>query len=176
MRLEQNRVMVNTHTPRPRLTIAEAIREFDVSRATIKRGLYSGRYPEAAKDDDGMWRIPVESLHGEHSPRVMASVQSAVNPAHDLERRVMELESALAVAQAERTAAERVAEAEQRRAESAERALLMLESAPARSAPSAPEPSPVVAQRAPEPSDTPERTEVVEPFGRRLRRVFRPRG
>lgn len=166
--------MVNTHTQRPRLTIREAVEQFDVSRATVKRGLYSGRYPGADKDENGLWRIPVEALGNEHAARGSTPRgHDAVTGDRDLERRVMELESALAVAQAERTAAERVAEAEQRRAESAERALLMLEAAPPRSTPSAPEASPAAA---PEPSNTPEPAEVVEPLGRRLRRVFRPRG
>lgn len=184
----QTRFMVNTHTPRPRLTIREAVEQFDVSRSTIKRGLVSGRYEGAERDDAGAWLLPVEALHREHAPRHDAPEpssapqstnrgQGAVSGGHDLERRVMELEQALAIEQAERRAAERVADAEARRAEMAERALLMIEAAPGRAAPAAPaEPSPV-AQRAPEIAEPPRAAEViVEPLGRRLRRVFRPRG
>lgn len=176
--------MVNTHTPRPRLTILEAIREFDVSQATVKRGLRSGRYSEAAKDDNGVWSIPVESLHREHSPRSSTPAtestrpgQSEVSGGHDLERRVMELEQALAIEQAERRAAERIAEVEAKRAELAERALYMIDAGPSRAMPA--EASPV-AQRAPEIAEAhPVEQAVeqaVEPLGRRLRRVFRPRG
>lgn len=186
----QTRFMVNTHTPRPRLTIREAVEQFDVSRSTIKRGLVSGRYEGAERDDAGAWLLPVEALHREHAPRHDAPEpssapqstnrgQGAVNGGHDLERRVMELEQALAIEQAERRAAERVADAEARRAEMAERALLMIEAAPGRAAPAAPaEPSPV-AQRAPEIAEPPRAEpaeQAVEPLGRRLRRVFRPRG
>lgn len=175
--------MVNTHTPRPRLTILEAIREFEVSHATVKRGLRSGRYAEAAKDDEGVWRIPVESLHREHSPRSSTPEHQSTRPGqgevsggHDLERRVMELEQALAIEQAERRAAERIAEVEAKRAELAERALLMIDAGAGRAAPAAPAEASPVAQRAPEIAEAPRVEQGVEPFGRRLRRVFRPRG
>lgn len=174
---------MNTHTPRPRLTILEAIREFEVSQATVKRGLRSGRYSEAEKDDNGVWRIPVESLHREHAPRSSATAPqsthgglSVANGGHDLERRVMELEQSLAIEQAERRAAERIAEIESKRAELAERALFMIEAAPRSSAPAAPAEASPPAQRAPEPLRAEPAEQAVEPLGRRLRRVFRPRG
>lgn len=129
--------MAQVQTTRPRLTISQAVEQFEVSRSTLKRGLETGRYPDAAKDS-GSWRIPVEALHAEHKPRrsqteaeimsqATAQGQTDMNQGHDLAQRVRELEQALAVEQAERRAAERVAEAEAKRAETAERALLMIE-------------------------------------------------
>lgn len=181
--------MVNAHTPRPRLTISQAVEQFEVSRSTVKRGLNSGRYPGAERDDSGAWLMPVEALHREHSarhdapapssaPQSMNRGQAAVNGGHDLERRVMELEHALALEQAERRAAERIAEVEGRRAELAERALFMLDAGPSRSPvegqgqAAAPSPAAPIST----PSASPEIAQAVEPLGRRLRRVFRPRG
>lgn len=129
--------MAQVQTKRPRLTISQAVEQFEVSRSTLKRGLETGRYPNAIKESS-TWRIPVESLHSEHKPRRSQTEAEAVNQTvtqnqnkvtqgHDLAQRVRELEQALAIEQAERRAAERVAEAEGKRAETAERALLMIE-------------------------------------------------
>ena len=138
MNVVHNEVMAQAQTKRPRLTISQAVEQFEVSRSTLKRGLEADRYPDATKES-GTWRIPVESLHSEHKPRrnqtgaeavnqVTNQAQDNMNQGHDLAQKVRELEQALAVEQAERRAAERIAEAEARRAETAERALLMLES------------------------------------------------
>lgn len=137
LNMAHNEVMAQAQTTRPRLTLSQAVEQFAVSRSTLKRGLETGRYPNAAKES-GAWSIPVESLHAEHKPRSsktgMGSVNQAtdqgqndMNQGHDLAQKVRELEQALAIEQAERRAAERVAEAEAKRAETAERALLMLE-------------------------------------------------
>lgn len=137
MNVVHNQFMAQVQTQRPKLTISQAVEQFEVSRSTLKRGLETGRYPDAAKDS-GAWRIPVEALHAEHKPRrsqteaetmnqATTQGQSDMNQGHDLAQRVRELEQALAVEQAERRAAERVAEAEAKRAETAERALLMIE-------------------------------------------------
>lgn len=131
--------MTQPKTARPQLTISQAATEFDVSRSTLKRGLESGRYAGAEKDTSGAWRIPVEALHQEHKPRASPHqvskvtqaktlAQTPLNQDQDLTQKVRDLEQALAIEQAERRAAERVAEAEARRAETAERALLMIES------------------------------------------------
>lgn len=137
LNMAHNKVMAQAQTTRPRLTISQAVEQFAVSRSTLKRGLETGRYPNAAKES-GAWSIPVESLHAEHKPRrsqteakvmdqTKTQVQTDMNQDHELAQRVRELEQALAIEQAERRAAERVAEAESKRAETAERALLMLE-------------------------------------------------
>lgn len=49
-------------TVRPSLTIAQVVDQFDLSRATVRRGIESGKFVNASKDDQGRWRIPVESL------------------------------------------------------------------------------------------------------------------
>ena len=44
------------------LTISEAARASDVNRRTIRHHRQAGDFPGAFKDQDGMWRIPVEDL------------------------------------------------------------------------------------------------------------------
>ena len=44
------------------LTISEAARACDVNRRTIRHHRQAGDFPGAFKDQDGMWRIPVEDL------------------------------------------------------------------------------------------------------------------
>lgn len=52
-------------TERPLLTIAQVIEQFDLSRATVRRGIESGRFKGAHKDRQGRWIVPVESLIAE---------------------------------------------------------------------------------------------------------------
>lgn len=49
---------------RPRLTVKEAAKAAGVSVDTIRRSIRSGKFPEAAQDQDASaaWRIPVEDL------------------------------------------------------------------------------------------------------------------
>lgn len=47
---------------RPALTIAEVIEQFDLSRATVRRGIENGKFPHAAKDAHGRWTVPVDDL------------------------------------------------------------------------------------------------------------------
>lgn len=49
-------------TSRPLLTIVQVVEQFDVSRATVRRGIENGRFPGAAKDSQGRWMVPVEAL------------------------------------------------------------------------------------------------------------------
>lgn len=49
---------------RPTLTIAQAVDQFEISRATLRRGIDSGRFPNAAKDSGGRWGIPLDDLIG----------------------------------------------------------------------------------------------------------------
>lgn len=65
---------------RPSLTIAQVVAQFDISRATVRRGIESGRFPGAHKDVQGRWLVPVDDLIGEHiKPR-----RSWINdPAHE---------------------------------------------------------------------------------------------
>jgi len=50
---------------RPILTIAQIVEQFDVSRATVRRGIDSGRFTGASKDSAGRWIVPVEALIAE---------------------------------------------------------------------------------------------------------------
>lgn len=47
---------------RPSLTIAEAIEQFNLSRTTVRRGIENGKFPNATKDAQGRWTIPVDDL------------------------------------------------------------------------------------------------------------------
>jgi len=49
-------------TSRPLLTIAQVVDQFDLSRATVRRGIESGRFGGSHKDQQGRWLVPVESL------------------------------------------------------------------------------------------------------------------
>jgi len=47
---------------RPLLTIAQVVDQFDLSRATVRRGIDSGKFEGAHKDAQGRWIVPVEAL------------------------------------------------------------------------------------------------------------------
>jgi len=47
---------------RPSLTIAQVVEQFELSRATVRRGIESGRFLGATKDDQGRWLVPVDVL------------------------------------------------------------------------------------------------------------------
>lgn len=47
---------------RPRLTIAQVVEQFEMSRATVRRGIESGKFPGASKDEQGRWLVPVDAL------------------------------------------------------------------------------------------------------------------
>lgn len=49
-------------TNRPRLTIAQVVEQFELSRATVRRGIESGKFSGAEKDVQGRWLVPVDSL------------------------------------------------------------------------------------------------------------------
>lgn len=48
---------------RPKLTVAQAVAAFDVTRRTLQRRLAAGELDGAAKDNAGHWSIPIEALH-----------------------------------------------------------------------------------------------------------------
>ena len=50
---------------RPVLPVARVVEQFNVSRSTLRRGLATGRFPNAFQEDaTGRWMIPVEDLIG----------------------------------------------------------------------------------------------------------------
>lgn len=120
---------------RPAWTLAEASQQTGVSVSTLRRALRSDRIDGAYKDSSGAWRLPVEGLLAAgYPPRVGASnpheppnAAPAGGAESSVHARLSELEAALRVARAERDAAREVAHAHERRADSAERALRLLE-------------------------------------------------
>lgn len=133
----------------------EAVERTGVSRSTLRRRLDQGRFPGAYLDQAGQWRIPLTDLLAAGLTPVQPSIQRAATDiaqsenelSHDvahvnqvnLENRIKTLEISLATERAHRVASEQVALAHEKRAETAERALLMIESGLART-PTAPVP------------------------------------
>lgn len=125
---------------RPAWTLAEAAQNTDVSVSTLRRALRADRIAGAYKDHNGAWRLPIEGLiaagyppsSGAARPEPETAPESP--PDHD---RIRDLEAALRIAQVERDTARELAQSHQQRADSLERALLLLE------APKAPQEQPV---------------------------------
>lgn len=122
---------------RPRWTLSEAARRTGVSRATLLRRIESGKIPGATKTEDG-WSIGVEDLlaAGFHPDRptmpapVHEHAHMVVQPPTDTARRIAALEQELAVAHAQRVAAEQVAAERERIIQAQALTLRMLEAAP----------------------------------------------
>ena len=120
---------------RPAWTLSEASQQTGVSVSTLRRALRSDRIDGAYKDSSGAWRLPVEGLlaagypprAGSSNPDEPPHAASATEGQNNVHTRLSELEAALRVARAERDAAREVAHAHERRADSAERALRLLE-------------------------------------------------
>lgn len=119
---------------RPRWTLAEASRRTGTSRATLLRRIESGKIPGARKDDNG-WSIGIEDLlaagftpdRAQPPMDVHGHVHEHVQPNVDTARRVAELEHQLALAHAQRAAAEQIAAERERIIEVQSMALRMLE-------------------------------------------------
>ena len=115
---------------RPAWTLAEAAQNTDVSVSTLRRALRADRIAGAYKDHSGTWRLPIEGLIAAGYPPRSGAAQPepetapAAPPEHD---RIRDLEAALRIAQVERDAARELAQSHQQRADSLERALLLLE-------------------------------------------------
>lgn len=137
---------------RPKWTIREAMERTGASRSTLRRRLDQGKFPGAYRDQAKQWRIPLTDLLAAGFTPVQGVSTDIAHPenelAHDLahvnqanlENRIKTLEISLATEHAHRVASEQVALAHEKRAETAERALLMLESGFTRT-PSAPVPA-----------------------------------
>lgn len=127
---------------RPTFTLTEAATLVSTSRSTLRRRLDQGDFPDAYRDPKGVWKIPLTNLLATGLHPVQGAVQDLstdiAQPVHDtappdqveLKNRVIELENALSIERAHRTAAEQVAAAERHRAQTAEMALRMLEQGP----------------------------------------------
>lgn len=127
---------------RPVFTLSEAAALVSISRSTLRRRLDNADFPEAYRDAKGVWKIPLTNLLAAGLAPVQGSVHDPSTdigqPVHspsqskqvELEKRVVELETALSIEHAHRTAAEQVTVAERHRAQTAEMALRMLEQGP----------------------------------------------
>lgn len=119
---------------RPRWTLSEAARRTGTSRATLLRRIEAGKIPGATKTDSG-WSIGVEDLlaAGFKPDRPSppdpdhAHVQPPDQPPTGAAQRIAELERELAVAHAQRVAAEQVATERERIIQAQAVTLRMLE-------------------------------------------------
>jgi hypothetical protein len=127
------------HEPvRPTFGLTEAAKLTGTSRSTIKRKLAAGEFPGAAKDEDGVWRFgPDDLLAAGLKLRTPADAgrsrddEDQDDDNAELLDRIADLERLLTLERVRREAAELVVAATEKRAETAERALLMLEARPA---------------------------------------------
>lgn len=127
------------HEPvRPTFGLTEAARLTGTSRSTIKRKLAAGEFPNATKGEDNAWRFsPGDLLAAGLKLRTPAEVarnrddeDQADDEAAELLDRIADLERLLTIERVRREAAEQVAAEREKRAETAEWALLMLEARP----------------------------------------------
>lgn len=132
---------------RPFWTLSEAAQHCSVSRSTVRRYRETGKFPNATKDPERGWIVPVGDLlaaglrPGRSAP-LTEHAQAENNPAHDLAHRVLELETQLTVERAQRAAVEQVAAERDRSLTDLRAALRMLEAGPIRSEPVSPVPVP----------------------------------
>jgi excisionase family DNA binding protein len=130
---------------RPAFTLSEAAERTGASRSTVRRYRESGKFPNAYKDSDRQWRVPVEdllanglTLSGQAQPEQVSAPtehpgeqasKQAWTAGGVLVERVRELESALAVERARAEGLERVAAAAEANAADLRMALRMIEAA-----------------------------------------------
>ncbi len=122
---------------RPRWTLSEAARRTGTSRATLLRRIEAGKIPGATKTDSG-WSIGVEDLL---AAGFLPDRPAPPDPGHEhghtpdqpptgAAQRIAELERELAVAHAQRAAAEQVAAERERIIQAQSVTLRMLEASP----------------------------------------------
>lgn len=117
---------------RPRWSLSEASKRTGVSRTTLLRRIEAGKIPGAIKTDEG-WSIGIEDLIGAgiipDRPSQPEGVRGHGHPDFDHVQRIADLERELAVAHAQRAAAEQVAVERERIIQSQAVTLLILQSA-----------------------------------------------
>lgn len=123
---------------RPAFTLSEAAERTGTSRSTMRRYRETGKFPNAYKDTDRQWRVPVEdllasglTLSGQAQPEQVSkpSEQAQVLQPEPLSERVRELEGLLALERARTEGLERVASAAEANAADLRMALRMIEAA-----------------------------------------------
>ncbi|MCZ9635325.1 hypothetical protein [Rhodococcus sp. BH5] len=128
---------------RPRWSLSEASKRTGVSRTTLLRRIEAGKIPGAIKTDEG-WSIGIEDLIGAgiipDKPSLSGlpeGVRGHGHPDFDHVQRIADLERELAVAHAQRAAAEQVAVERERIIQSQAVTLLILQPKPVDDRPSA---------------------------------------
>jgi hypothetical protein len=134
-------VELSMTTTRPSFTLSEAAKLVAVSRSSIRRYRESGDFPNSYQDDrNGQWMIPIEDLLAKGLKPVgeLSKTTTLTGPAREqaepssegaptLAERLKDAEHALALERAERKGIENLLHEVERRADLAERALLMIE-------------------------------------------------
>lgn len=176
---------VGVATKRPRLTVNEAVEATGTPRTTLRRMLVDqGAFPQAAKDKQGAWRIPVDDLlaagltlsrsatsggghEGDHGGTTGGTKEVATGDhGHPVSAEVEQLREELAEANQRAAVAEAVAAERDRMLAdrdriiaAQERTLRILEAGPAPSPSPTPNPSTDVPQSQPAPEPA-----YVDPF------------
>ncbi len=125
---------------RPLWTLSEAAQHCSVSRSTVRRYRETGKFPNAVKDPEHGWIVPVGDLlaaglrPGRSAP-LSEHAQSENGPAHDLAQRIQQLETQLTVERAQRAAVEQVAAEREQSLVDLRAALRMLDAVPTRPEP-----------------------------------------
>lgn len=122
---------------RPAFTLSEAAERTGTSRSTMRRYRETGKFPNAYKDTDRQWRVPVEDLLANGlvlSGQAQAEQLSVPSEQAQIVRseqgeRVRELEGLLAVERARAEGLERIAAAAEANAADLRMALRMIEAA-----------------------------------------------
>lgn len=130
----------DAHRARPRFTMSEAAERAGVSRSTIRRRVEAGDFTNATKDDEGVWRIPVEDLlaagftlsrpaevEAETQTPPSERAQVEAEELAELRREVVELRARVEVERAQRQAAEQVAAERSEHLATMRQALRMIE-------------------------------------------------
>lgn len=120
---------------RPAFTLSEAAERTGTSRSTMRRYRETGKFPNAYKDTDRQWRVPVEDLLASglvlsgqaQAEQVSASSEQGQVAAPEQGERVRELEALLAVERARAEGLARVAAAAEANAADLRMALRMIE-------------------------------------------------
>lgn len=121
--------------------MSDAAKLVSVSRSTIRRYREAGYFPNAYQDGDRQWMIPIEDLLAKGLKPVgeLSKTTTLMAPAHEpdeassvdapnLLNRLKDAEHQLELERANHKGTERLLHEVERRAELAERALLMIES------------------------------------------------
>ena len=131
--------MINDQAQRPSFTISEAAKLTGVSRSTIRRRRETGKFPDAFRNPEGEWCIPLtnllavglrpvssERVHLEETGHLVTLTPPA-EPDRETENRLREAELALAAERARVEGLERTLAESQGRVQDLQKAMAMLE-------------------------------------------------